>query len=119
MMMLFNLIFFVMVSSVGTLASPVPKPQNEIDLTRRYSGTKWTWYDVDTGNEQVSFFLQRNSRVLMAFTEFTVAGFTLTVIRYVRTSLCSHLCSVSLTRATKIVALSGQVGFDRTHFKQC
>ena len=89
-MMLCDLIFFVMAFCVGALASPVAKPQNGVDLTRRYSGTKWTWYDVQTGNQQVSFACKGIEGCLLAFTEFTVVDITLTVIRCVRTSSCSY-----------------------------
>jgi len=52
---LFNVTVFVMVFFLGALASPVTKPQGELvqrsDLTKRYSNTQWTWYDVETGNQ--------------------------------------------------------------------
>lgn len=64
--MLFDLIFFVMAFSVGALASPVPKPQNKVDLTRRYSGTKWTWYDVQTGSEVYCGGFHSNSDPIVA-----------------------------------------------------
>ena len=51
-------VIFVMVVSLGALASPAAKPQNEIiqpaiersDLAKR-GGTRWTWYNVQTGNQ--------------------------------------------------------------------
>jgi hypothetical protein len=49
--MLPKLVIFVMTFFLGVLASPVAKPQNEVDVTRRFSGTRWTWYDVQTGNQ--------------------------------------------------------------------
>jgi len=53
-------IIFMMVFSLGTLASPTAKPQDEniqpaiSDLAKR-GGTRWTWYNVQTGNQWVHF----------------------------------------------------------------
>ena len=42
----------------GTLASPLKREVEieareggELSLTKRFTGTKWTFYDVQTGNE--------------------------------------------------------------------
>jgi hypothetical protein len=47
---------FVMALSFGALASPVAKPEGEIaepasNLTTRNPITRWTWYNVQTGNQ--------------------------------------------------------------------
>ena len=53
---LFDLMIFVMMFSFGTLACPTANPQSEINAIERSElakrgGTRWTWYNVQTGNQ--------------------------------------------------------------------
>jgi len=61
-------VIFVIVFSLGTLASPAAKPQGEVttsDVVKR-GGTRWTWYNVQTGNQVSCGGYRSNSEAIVA-----------------------------------------------------
>jgi len=72
---LFDLLILT-VFSVGALASPVGEIAaiEPADLAKRFSGTRWTWYDVETGNEVSCGKKYKNKDAIVAISDKNMQG---------------------------------------------